>query len=458
MPTPEEIFSRMSGAKHFTKLEASNAYWQVPLDDESSRLLTFNTPFGRYRYLRMPYGIHSASEICQAIISEIIEGIDGVENCQDDIILWGSTPEELTIRTRKCLEAIRHSGLKLRESKCLFGKPSVTFLGHTISAKGITPDPKKVSAIVDMPMPTNVKELQRFMGMITYLGKFIPNLSEATAPLRKLLEKDVEWKIDSPQTEAFKCLKDLVTSSPTLKFFNPNLATRVACDASQQGLGAILEQCHGEIWYPVAYASRSLTPAESNYCSLERETLAIVFACEKFHEYVYGREFGVISDHMPLKSIFNKPLSKSPARLQRFRLRLQRYDFTVQYRQGKHMYVADALSRAPLKDTTPELRPKEIHAHVYSVYNNLPISQNRLNQFQKETESDSTLQQLRSQIQRGWPTNPSTLPKSITPFFTYRDELVVKGQQNVVPASMRKEMIEILHTGHPGIRQIKEIA
>ena len=464
MPTTEEILSRMSGAKYFSKLDASNAYWQVPLDGESSKLLTFNTPFGRYRFKRMPYGIKSASEICQSIIAEIIEGIPGVANSQDDIIIWGSSPQELTNRTRLCLESIRKSGLKLRKHKCQFGVTKITFLGHTISAEGIRPDVKKVSAIIDMLAPTNVKELQRFLGMITYLGKFIPNLSKETAPLRKLLEKDIEWSFDTPQTQAFNRLKQLVTSSTTLKFFDVNLDTRITCDASQQGLGAILEQLHNETWCPVAFASRTLTSAESNYCSLERETLAIVFACERFHEYVYGRHFSVLSDHLPLKSIFNKPLSKSPARLQRFRLRLQRYDFTVNYQQGKLMYVADTLSRAPLAESTPEILPDDIDTYVYSVYDNLPISSNRLNQFQKETELDTTLQQLKKQIQTGWPKSTSTIPKSLMPYYSFRDELaihdglIVKGLRIVVPITLRKEMIKILHTGHPGINQIKERA
>jgi len=464
LPTTEEILSRMSGAKYFSKLDVSNAYWQVPLDEESSHLLTFNTPIGRYRYLRMPYGIHSASEICQAHIAEIIEKVPGTANCQDDIIIWSSTPEELADRTRKCLDAIRKSGLKLRKHKCQFGMSSITFLGHSISDQGIKPDTKKISAILNMPTPTNVKELQRFLGMVTYLGKFIPNLSKATAPLRKLLEKDIMWNLDKPQMDAINNLKQLVTSSPTLQFYDPNLPIRISCDASQEGLGAVLEQQHNEKWSPVAYASRTLTSAESNYCPLERETLAIVFSCERFHEYVYGRHFIVLSDHLPLKSIFNKPLSKSPARLQRFRLRLQRYDFTVQYQQGKLMYVADTLSRAPLADSTPEIPSSELNTYVHSIMDNLPISQNRIDQFQKETEADPVLIKLKQQIQKGWPTTSSSVHQSITPFFSYRDELslhdglIVKGQRIVVPTVMRKEMINILHIGHPGIQQIKERA
>ena len=176
LPSTDDILAQMPGAKFFCKLDASNAYWQVLLDEESSHLLTFNTPFGRYHFLRMPFGIHSASEICQAYIAEIIERVTGALNCQDDIIVWGTTLPELRERVVACLKAIRDSGLKLNLSKCQFEMTELDFLRHTLSANGIEPDFRKIEAILEMPNPTNVKELQRFLGMINYLGKFIPKL------------------------------------------------------------------------------------------------------------------------------------------------------------------------------------------------------------------------------------------------------------------------------------------
>ena len=285
LPKPEDILSQMAGAKLFTKLDASNAYWQIPLDEESSKLLTFNTPIGRYRFLRMPFGIHSASEICQQSIAEMLEGIEGSANSQDDIIIWAETPEQLRERTRLVLTSIRKHGLKLNLSKCQFERTEVTFLGHFISARGVEADPTKIRAINEMPLPTNKKELQRFLGMVNYLAKFIPNLSDHTAPLRSLLEKDTIWSMQDPQIEAIAKLKKLISTSPVLKFYDPNLPTQVSCDASKTGLGAVLEQKHDDAWYPVAYGSRSLSSSEQNYCQLERETLSIVFATHKFHKF-----------------------------------------------------------------------------------------------------------------------------------------------------------------------------
>ena len=152
----------MSKAKHFTKLDASCAYWQIQLDYESSKLLTFNSPYGRFRFLRKAYGIKSASDVCQYYISNIIEGLDGVVNSQDDIIIWGETMEELKKRTIEVSSSIRKHGLKLNRNKCRFNQSELIFLGHKVTGNGVYVDDKKIEAIIKMPYPRNVKELQRF--------------------------------------------------------------------------------------------------------------------------------------------------------------------------------------------------------------------------------------------------------------------------------------------------------
>ena len=188
--TAEDILSQMSGAKYFTKLDASNTYWQIELDEESFKLLTFNSPFGRYQFLRMPYGIHSASDVCQQKIVQIINGIDGAPNSQDDIIIWGSTLQELESCTMKVFSSVKKNRLKLNRNKSKFNKSEVIFLGHKVTATSIYPDDRKVEAIKNIPLLESKRELQCFLGMINYLGKFVPNLSENTENLRKLLEKN----------------------------------------------------------------------------------------------------------------------------------------------------------------------------------------------------------------------------------------------------------------------------
>jgi hypothetical protein len=346
LPTADEIFSEMTGARHFTKLDASNGYWQIKVDEESSKLLTFNTPFGRYRFKRLPFGIHSASEVFQARVSEIIEGIKGAKNSQDDILIWGNTKEELNSRTVKVLQRIRNYGLKLTKSKCIFGATAIIFLGHKLSSEGISPDPSKISAIKEMPYPENKKDLQRFLGMVAYIAKFIPHLSNETTLLRELTNKDTIWDLTDNHENAYNLIKNIITKDTLLRFFDQNLDTKITCDASPNGLGATLEQKYENKWYPIAFSSRTLTASEQNYCQLEKETLSIVFSCKKYNQYIYGRKFIVENDHKPLKSIFNKSINKCPPRIQRFMLFLEKYDFRVDYIPGKDMIIAEALSRA----------------------------------------------------------------------------------------------------------------
>ena len=214
--------------------------------------------------------------------------------------------------------------------------------------------------------------------MVNYLEKFLPNLSDVSAPLRKLLEKDVEWCFDAPQMKAVQELKEMVTNNPVLKVCDIKLPTRVSSDASTEGLGAVMEQQHPDGWFPVAFASRSLSVSEQNYCQLERETLSIVFACERSHDYVFGTKFHVLNDHQPLRSTFNKSIVKAPPRIQKFLSRLQKYDFDMQYVTGKHLVVTDTLSRASLPDTDPEIPDLEMNIHVHTVISSLPISEQKL--------------------------------------------------------------------------------
>ena len=285
------------------------------LDEESSKLLCFNSAFGRYKFNRLPFGVFNASEIFQMDIAEIIERIEGFANAQDDIIVWGGTKEVHDQRLHKVLSRIKDSGLKLNREKCQFCVTQVTFLAHVLSGEGVYADPRKISAIIDVPVLKNKVELQRFFGMCNYLGKFIPVLANVTAPLRCLLEKDILWHFEAEQENAVKKLKEMVTSAPVLKYFSPKDPIKVTCDASKLGLGAVLQQKEEGQWKPVAFASRSLTQSEQNYAQTEKETLSVLFACEKFKDYLYGQNFVVENDHQPLKAIFSKPVNKAPTRI-----------------------------------------------------------------------------------------------------------------------------------------------
>ena len=202
-------------------------------------------------------------------------------------------------------------------------------------------------------------------------------------------------------------LKAVLTNSPILQYFDPTIRSTIQADASQHGLGACLLQ-KGK---PIAYASRSLNSAESNYAQIEKELLAIVFACQKFHHYIYGFPTNVQSDHKPLESIMNKPLSQVSPRLQRMLLKLQRYNLAVKYTRGKEMHIADALSRAHL-NITEENDSEEIELAIHTLTKHLPVSEARKAEFMSATELDSSLQQVRKLTMEGWPTNINNVPDS----------------------------------------------
>ena len=200
-------------------------------------------------------------------------------------------------------------GIKLNSNKVSLRRKEVPFIGHVATDKGLCVDPAKVRAIAEMPQPEDVAGVQRLLGMAQYLAKFLPHLSDITKPLRDLTQKNVAWVWEQPQKKAFEELKEAISSTPLLRYYNLAEEVKLQCDASQTGLGAALMQ-NGQ---PVAYASRALTNAETRYAEIEKELLAIVFACDRFDAYVYGRNVvQVESDHQPLEMITRKPLNDAP--------------------------------------------------------------------------------------------------------------------------------------------------
>ena len=405
LPTIEEIATRLHGAKLFTVLDVRHGFWHVPLDEASSFLTTFNTPFGRYRWKRMPFGISSAPEVFQRKMHEVTEGLKGVEVIADDFVVvgLGESIEEATADHDSNLEAflecctVKH--LKLNDKKLKLRLQEVPFIGHVATSEGLRVDPFKVQAIMEMPPPTDVAAVQRLLGLAQYLSKFLPHLSDVTKPLRELTQKDTEWDWGQAQQDALETLKKAVSSTPVLRYYNLKEEVTLQCDASQSGLGAALLQ-NGQ---PVAYASRALTPAETRYAQIEKELLAIVFACAHFEAYIYGRDaIQVETDHQPLVSIIKKPLNSAPSRLQRMLLQLQKYSLNLKYKRGPTMFLADTLSRAYLHDISAcefSHRLEEVD-HTIS----LAKTEDRL-QLTQALLQDSVQQVLRETICRGWPEN-----------------------------------------------------
>lgn len=458
LPTIEEITTRLAGAKIFSKLDANSGYWQIPLDPASQKLTTFNTPFGRYCFCRMPFGIKSAQELFQKRISQHFRHIPGVEVDIDDILVWGENREQHDQRLRQVLERCKEINLTLNKEKCMFRSPEVSYIGHIISSEGVRPDPKKIEAITKMPPPEDKKGVERLLGTINYLAKFIPNMSKVTQPIRTLLRKDITFHWERPQEDAFKDIKKILSEAPILTFFDVKKPVVVSVDASKFGLGAVILQENK----PIAYASRALTDAETRYAQIEKELLAVTFGLERFNQYTYGVDIVVENDHKPLESILKKPLSQAPPRLQRLLLRLQKYTFNFKYRPGKELVIADTLSRACLPVGKEETQSQELETFVHSVFlRSIPMSHDILNDIYRETERDNELSLVRDCIQNDWPLSRKRSTHKywkIKDQLTVVDDLVFKGNRIVVPTVLQPEILKRLHTGHMGMEKTKRRA
>lgn len=272
------------------------------------------------------------------------------------------------------------------------------FLGDKLSAQGVQPDQDKFKAILDMPRPTDKTGVLRIMGMVNFIGKFIPNLAANTSCIGELLHKEHEFEWTANHESEWAHLKRMLTTAPVLAFYDSSKRIKLSTDASKDGIGAVLLQAEGEHWKPIAYASRSMTESECRYAQIEKECLGLVFGLERFHSFVYGLpSFTAETDHRPLVSIIKKNLNEMTPGIQRLMMRMQRYDCQLIYTPGKHLIIADALSRAPtggMVSTTEE----DIQTHINMVFTALPVSDMKSKQIADETAQDIELQHVMKSI------------------------------------------------------------
>ena len=454
LPTVEEITAQLAGAELFSVLDAESGFHQLLLGRESRPLTTFATHCGLYRFKRLPFGVSCAPEIFQRVMSDILSGLPGIVVYIDDILVFGSNRQEHDERLACVLDRLKTANLKLNWDKCRIGQEQVKYLGHILTKDGIQPDTDKLKAIRDMAAPQNVADVQRFLGMVTYLGKFVPQLTCSTAPLRALTKR-VPFTVDSELLGAFNSAKEAVASSlQNLAYFrpSPDIPTAVSCDASPQGLGAMLWQKNqADQWVPIACVSRTLTEVESRYSQLEREMLGVVFGLTRFRQYVLGRHVEVYTDHKPLLPIVQKSFDDVPPRLQRWLVSLMPYDYSLKHLPGKQLSCTDTLSRAPLMDSiVSAAESRSLHEYVSLVLEACPV---RITEIQQATTDDGILSKIMQRILTSTWHDISPLEQ---PYYVVRDQLtVVDGvillsARIVVPEALRHAVMALAHEGHPG--------
>ena len=466
LPTTDHLLAKLSGATVFTKLDCNSGFHQIPLAKESQQLTTFITPFGRFVYKRIPFGISSGPEIFHREMSHLLTGIPGVICNIDDVLISGSNQKEHDERVQQVLQRMREAGMTLND-KCVFSQDRVKFLGHIVSQKGIEIDPEKLEAIKNLPQPNNISDLRRLLGMVNHVGKFVENLTDVTAPLRELLKKENCWIWSHPQETAFRKIKEALCQAPVLAHYSPQLETKVSADASKSGLGGVLFQKHQDTWKPVCYASRSMTNTEARYAQVEKEALGVTWACEKFSDFLVGlKNFKVETDHKPLLALLQKKgLDELTPRIQRFRMRLMRFSYSVEYTCGKNLYTADTLSRAPLqKASDKELRQEEeLHSYVDAIMKGLPASKGKLEEIKTKQNEDEVTRTVKTYCQTGWPAS-SKKNADLKKFWTVRHELALHHglllykSRLVIPKDMQTDIMQRLHEGHQGIAKCRALA
>ena len=465
IPLVDELMADLAGGKYFTKLDMSHAYLQLPLEDESKELVTINTHKGLYKYNRLPFGVSSAPAIFQRSMDTLLRGLNGVSVYLDDILVTGSTPENHLANLDAVLEKLEQAGLRLNQGKCSFLQPNLEYLGHVIDSTGKHPTQDKVRAIKEAPSPRNVTELRSFLGMITYYSKFLSNLSSKLTPLYTLLRKNQRWSWGTKEETAFQLAKDALQTDAVLVHYDSSKPLILACDASQYGIGAVLShKMENGQERPIAYVSRTLNPAEKRYSQLDKEALAIVSGVKKFHNYLYGRNFIIESDHKPLFYLFHqaKPIPQmASARIQRWALTLAAYNYSIRYKEGKTLCNADALSRLPCTLTTSTdstAAPAEL-IHLIEHLDSTCISAANI---QDGTTKDPLLSQVRRFIQLGWPEESPGPDYKV--YFSKKQELsvldgcILRGSRVLVPLQYRKSVLEELHRAHPGVTKMKGLA
>ena len=472
IPTVDELRHDYNGCTVFSKLDLNQGYFQLELDEKSRRITTFSTHIGLYRYKCLTMGAKPSAEIFHEEVRKKLakSGVMVIKNKHDDILIGGVDEKSHLENLQTTFKICRSNNITLNLKKCEFGKSAVKFFGLIFCKEGIRPDPDKIESLRNAEPPEDKAALRSFLGMTNFSSRFIKDYSTLTFELRKLLHNDTPWEW-TEREQPFETLKDQLCNDSVLNCFNVNLKSEIICDASPVGVSAMLVQydpadMKKECPKIISYASKSLTPTEQRYSQIEREALAIHYGCIKFEMFVLGHEFTVITDHRPLVSLFNSPSKPGPFRVERLRLKLQGFQYTVRYQPGK-TNPSDYLSRHPIaiqenisEDTTKE---DELECHVIHSISSADSLALTLEEIERETKTDPVLSKIFHLLKEG-KLNKRSLNQDpdLKPYAKISDEfslirnIIVRGDRVVIPKSLINRVIRLSHEGHQGIVKTKQ--
>lgn len=351
IPNINDILDKLGNCHYFTTLDLASGFYQVEMDPADIHKTAFNVEHGHFEFLRMPMGLKNSPSTFQRVMDNVLRDLQNVICLVylDDIIVFSVSLQEHMVNLERVFKRLRESNFKIQMDKSEFLKLETSYLGHVISKDGIKPNPDKIAAIQKFPIPKTATEIKRFLGLLGYYRKFIPDFARIIKPMTQCLKKGSKITFNDPKyIDCFEKCKSLLTNDPILQYPDFSKDFVLTTDASNFAIGAVLSQ--GPIGHdkPIAYASRTLNSTEINYSVIEKELLAMVWATKYFRPYLFGRKFKIVTDHKPLQWVMS--LKEPGSRLTRWRLKLSEYNFTTVYKQGKQNTNADALSRIEINN------------------------------------------------------------------------------------------------------------
>lgn len=368
LPQISELLDKLGRCQYFSTIDLKSGFHQIEMDPSSIAKTAFSTPTRHLEWTRVPFGLRNAPSTFQRVMDNILRGIANEHCCVylDDIIVFSTSLPEHIQRLESVFKRLRGANLKIQLTKTDFLKREIAYLGHIVTPEGVKPNPDKISAIKEYPIPKSTKEIKGFLGLLGYYRKFIKDFAHITKPMTKCLKKDSRININDPEyRRCFEFCKTLLCNNPILQYPDFQKPFRLTTDASNFALGAVLSQVTDNSDLPIAYASRTLNESEQKYSPIEKELLAIVWAVGYFRPYLFGRKFTIFSDHRPLQWLFSH---KEPSsRLFAWKTKLQAYDFEIIYKRGALNTNADALSRIQIE--TPTLNILDIEQNLSDALN-----------------------------------------------------------------------------------------
>jgi len=446
---PEDIFAQLEGNTVFTKIDLSNAFHQIPLNKRSQELTTITTPYGMFRYRFLPFGLNISPGVFQSVINSVLTGLKNCIAYQDDILVFGKDHIQHDQFLRQVLRRLNDANVQINSKKSIFSKQTISYLGYLLSKHGISPDPKRIEAIKLASYPVNHTQLRSIIGILQYYSRFISGFATIAEPLFKCqCAEKFHW--GKEQIAAFHTLVDKVCSQPVLKCYSFKEPVVVTVDASETGIGGVLEQNK----FPVICVSRRLSKSEVNYSQTQKEALAIVWVIKRLHKFLFGRKFKIITDHNSLKYIFNpkQSLSKcTSAMLSRWVITLSAYQYEIEHSPGRLIPQADFMSRYS------KFSYEEKAKLTANFITPLPINRNDL-----INETKIGLSPLLNALRKGW---TSITMRKFPKIYQLREEtcvtadgLILVKDVPLIPPTCRHSILTFLHSGHLGLQKMKSLA